>query len=199
MIVDPAGEITADSRLIEAGVRSALVTFGQMLPRGSLVLKSQKFIHSSAAARTCLQQLRCNGVAVVLRLSGRISGTFTLALDNRAAQQLVTALAGEGATTPIFNEIARSVLKEAGNVVASAFLGTLESLSGSGGLPGLPGLPHLHIGPPCHDADSVGAENNFMYALPVMLVGGTNKGRVAKGGIFISLHNERVDCPSSAS
>jgi CheY-specific phosphatase CheX len=193
MIVDPAGEITADSRLIEAGVRSALVTFGQMLPRGSLVLKSQKFIHSSVAARTCLQQLRCNGVEVVLSLSGRISGTFTLALDNRAAQQLVTALAGEGATTPIFNEIARSVLKEAGNVVASAFLGTLESLSGSGGLPG---LPDLHIGPPCHDEGSVEV---VMYALPVMLIVGTSEEFAARGGIFISRHNERVEFPSPAS
>lgn len=196
MIVDPAGEITADSRLIEAGVRSALVTFGQMLPQGSLVLKSQKFIYSSAAARTCLQQLRCNGVEVVLSLSGRISGTFTLALDNRAAQQLVTALAGEGATTPIFNEIARSVLKEAGNVVASAFLGTLESLSGSGGLPG---LPDLHIGPPCHDEGRVEVENSLMYALPVMLVVGTSEDLAARGGIFICRHNERVNFPFPVS
>lgn len=194
MIADLAGEITADSRLIEAGTRSALVTFGQMLPRGSLVLESQKFIDSSVAARTCLQQLRCDGVEVVLSLSGRISGTFTLALNNRAAQQLVTALAGEGATTPIFNEMARSALKEAGNVVASAFLGAIETMCGSGGLPG---LPALHVAP-CHDECSAGAEDNFMYALPVMLVVGTSEGRAAKGGIFINLHNESVDCPSSA-
>lgn len=194
MIAGLAGEITADSRLIEAGIRSALVTFEQMLPRGSLVLESQKFIYSSAAARACLQQLRCGGVEVALSLSGRVSGTFTLALDNRAAQQLVTALAGEGVTTPIFNEMARSTLKEAGNIVASAFLGAIETMCGSGGLPG---LPALHV-VTCPDEGSAGAENNFMYALPVMLVVGTGKGRAAKGGIFINLYHESIDCPSSA-
>jgi len=187
MIAGHASEILADTRLIEAGLRSALVTFGQMLPRESLVLNSQDFIDSSALARSCMQQLCCDGVAVTLSLSGRLSGTFALVLDTRAAQQLVSALVGAEATTLLFNDLARSALKEAGNIIASAFLGALESMCGRGGLPG---LPVLDIGLPCYDKRSSTDEKRLMYALPVTLVTGTNSAFTARGGVSISLHGE---------
>lgn len=189
-------DVSTDSRLIEAGVRSALETLGQLLSRESLVLKGQNFIHSSAAAHTCLQQLRGDGVEVALNLSGRICGTFILALDNRAAQQLVTALVGETATTPAFNEMACSALKEAGNVVASAFLSALEALGGSGGRPG---LPSLNISVPRYQECSVRADSSLMYALPVTLVAGTKKRFAARVGLFISLHGQHIDVPFSTS
>jgi len=185
-----------DSRLIEAGVRSALETLGQLLPRGSLVLKSQHFIHSSAAAHTCLQQLRGDGVEVALSLSGRICGTFILVLDNSAAQRLVTALVGGTAATADFNEMACSALKEAGNIAASAFLSALEAQSGSGGLPG---LPNLQISVSCQEEDSVGVDSSVMYAMPVMLVAGKNENFAARVGIFINLHSHHADLSSSVS
>lgn len=184
MIAGRANEITTDGHLIEAGVRSSLETFGRMLPSGSLLLKGQEFVHSSAAARSYQQQLRCDGVEVSLSLSGRFSGTFALILDTRAAQQLVTVLVGEAAATPVFNDVARSALKEAGNIVASAFLGALESLCGRGGLPG---LPALHMNFPCHDEDKTKA---IMYALPMTLAVATCEAYNARGGIFISLYDD---------
>jgi len=186
MAAGQTADMSTDRRLIEAGVRSALETLGQLLPRESLVLKSQQFIHSSDTARTFLRQLCGDGVAVALSLSGRICGTCTLALDSRAAQQLVSALVGATATTPVFNEMARSALKEAGNVVASAFLSALETLSDRGGLPG---VPDLHIGVPCAHGDSLGADTGLMFALPVTLVAGTKDGSAARFGIFINLHS----------
>ncbi|MBD1399901.1 chemotaxis protein CheC [Pelovirga terrestris] len=182
MIAGQTSELFTDSRLIETGIRSALVSFGQMLPQGSLVLKSQDFIRSSAA-RSCWQQLRCDGVQIALSLSGRISGTIILALDNQAAQQLVTALTGDGTIRSGFNEMARSALREAGNIVASAFLGALESLCGRGGLPG---VPDLHLGGPCQ-IDSGRAED--MYALPLLLVAPAGGTDAARAGVFINLHN----------
>lgn len=190
MIAGQTSEIFTDShsRLIEAGIRSALVSFGQLLPQGSLMLKSQDFISSSAAAHACLQQLRCDGVEIALSLSGRISGTFILALDNQAAQQLIVALTGDGAATPGFNEMARSALKEVGNIVASAFLGALESLCGCGGLPG---VPDLHLGGPCHLVATGPVEKiSLMYALPLFLIAPAGGEDVARGGVFINLHSD---------
>ncbi len=190
MIAGGANEITMDSYLIEAGVRSSLETFARMLPQGSLALEGQEFIHSSAAARIYQHQLRCDGVEVSLSLSGRFSGTFALNLDTRSAQQLATILVGEPATMPVFNEVARSALKEAGNIVASAFLGALESLCGRGGLPG---LPALYMDFPCHDEDK---SNVIVYALPMTLVAATREGCDARGGIFISLYDADNPPPS---
>jgi hypothetical protein len=187
MIAGHAITLSTDSRLIEAGIRSALVSLGQMLPRGGPVLKSQDFIPSSAAARSCLQQLRCEGAEVTLSLSGRISGTFILALDKKAAQHLIAALTGEGVTTPFFNDIGRSALKEAGNIVASAFLGALESLCGRGGLPG---VPDLHLGDPCHAGPGATAESHQMYALPLFIIAPAAGPDAARGGVFISLHSD---------
>lgn len=187
MVAGHAITLSADSRLIEAGIRSALVSLGQMLPRDGLELKSQDFIPSSAAARSCLQQLRGDGVEVTLSLSGRISGTFILALDNKAARHLIAALTGDGATTPLFNDMARSALKEAGNIVASAFLGALESLCGRGGLPG---VPALHLGDPCDAGSKAAEESLLMYALPLFVVAPSDGGRAARGGVFISLHSD---------
>jgi len=192
MIAGRANEITTDSQLIEAGVRSSLETFARMLPQGTLVFKSQEFIHTSAAARSYQQQLRCDGIEVSLSLSGRFSGTFALTLDTRAARQLVTALVGEAAIRPVFNEVARSALKEAGNIVSSAFLGALESLCGRGGLPG---LPALYMDLPRHDEDKA---NVIIYALPMTLVAATCEGCDARGGIFISLYEDDTCPPSPA-
>lgn len=185
MIADQTSEISMDSHLIETGIRSALVSFGQMLPHGSLVLKSQDFIPSSAAARSCLQQLRCDGVEIALSLSGRISGTFILALDHQAAQQLIVLLTGDGATRSDFNEMARSALREAGNIVASAFLGALEELCGRGGLPG---IPDLRLVGPCHIDDGSAEEHGIMYALPLLFVAQAGGREAARAGVFICLH-----------
>lgn len=186
MIAGKSHEISSDSRLIEAALRSALISFEKMLPQGSLVLKSQDFIPSSAAARSCLQQLRCDGVEIVLDVSGRISGTFILALDRMAAQQLITALTGDAVATPDFNEMDRSVLKEAGNIVASAFLGALESLSGLGGLPG---IPALYLGGPFHGDSGPAEERCLMFALPLFFFVPTGVGNAARAGVFINLHS----------
>mgnify|MGYP006290102839 CR=1 FL=1 len=185
MVTAHTSETSTDSCLIEAAIRSALVSFGQMFPQGSLVLKGQDFIPSSAAARFCLQQLRYDGVEIALSLSGRIPGTFILALDNKAAQQLIAALTGGSTTAPGFNEMARSALKEAGNIVASAFLGALESLCGRGGLPG---VPALHLGGSCHVDSGPAEESCLMYALPLFLVAPAGGENAARGGLFISPH-----------
>jgi len=182
MVAGHVSDISVDSHLIEAGIRSSLMTFAKMLPKNRMVLKSQDFIDSSGAARSCLQQLQCDGVAVTLSLTGRLSGTLDLVLDTRGAQQLVAALMGAGATTSLFDEMACSVLKEAGNIVASAFLGAIEALCGRGGLPG---VPVLHIGGRCREEE----ESRLLYALPLNLVAPTDGGQAARGGIFISLHS----------
>ena len=172
-----------DSRLIEESVRSSLVSLQQMLGRGTLHVKAQEFIDSSAAASQCLRQLRCNGVEVVLTLSGRLSGTIALVLSDIAARQVIASLVGEAPRTAVFSEMACSALEETGNVIASAFLVALEGLCGSGGTPGLPDLRR----------DSSDLDNSdqgpgaVLYGLPVNLVGDQGDGTIAQAGIFIAL------------
>ncbi len=187
MIAGQTSEIFTDSHLIEAGIRSALVSFAELLPQDSLMLKGQDFISSSAAARSCLQQLRCDGVEITLTLSGRISGTFILALDHQAAQQLIVLLTGDGATTSDFNKIARSALRETGNIVASAFLGSLEALCGSGGLPG---VPDLRLNDTCHVDNGSAEEHGIIYALPLLLVAQAGGREAARAGVFICLRGD---------
>lgn len=173
-----------ESRLIEESVRSSLASFRQMLGRETLDVEAQEFIHSPTLAHICLRQLRQNGVEVVVALSGRLSGTFALVLSDVAARQLIIALAGEVPRGATFNDMACSALKELGNVVASAFLGALEGLCGSGGMPGLPDL-RLIDSEYEHSAMDSGS---VLYGLPVKLVGGRNDSGTADGGIFIALH-----------
>lgn len=172
-----------DSRLIEECVRSSLVSLRQMLGGGALAVEAQEFIHSSRRAQRCLQHLRRNGIEVVLTLSGRLCGTFSLVLSNNAARRLVTILVGEVPDADTFSDMACSALKETGNIVASAFLGAVESSSGSGGIPGLPDLRLETDGP-----DNGGKGQDFeLYALPVSLVNGQECCNGTNAGIFIAL------------
>lgn len=177
-------ETYSDSRLIEESLRSSLLSFRQMPGAGRLDVKAQDFIHSSMTARSCLRQLRRNGVEVVLTLSGRLSGTFVLVLSDAAARQLVTALVGETPHAASFNDMARSALKEVGNVIASAFLGALERLSGSGGMPGLPDL-RLEAGNHESSGDGTGS---VLYGLPMNFVGGKEESGIPDAGMFITLN-----------
>ncbi len=187
MIADRTGNLSADGRLIESGMRSSLLTLEKMLPQGMLLPGRQDFIHSSAA-RLYLKQLRCEAIEIVLSLTGRFSGAFALVLDYKAAEHLVTALTGEGTTMPDLSKMARSALEESGNIVASAFLGALESMSGSGGLPGLPLLredvPHREE-----------ISEHGLYALSMTLIVGNDRACDARGGLFISLADD--SCPAT--
>ncbi len=181
-------ETGTESRLIEESVRSSLASFRQMLGGGPLDVEPQEFIHTSTRAHACLRQLRRNGVEVVLTLSGGLSGTFALVLSDVAARQLVTALVGKVPRAAILNDMERSALKELGNVVASAFLGALERLCGSGGVPGLPLLR-------LEDSDDENSEERtglVLYGLPVNLVGSQKGCRIANAGIFIALNTNSV-------
>lgn len=175
----------SNSRLIEECLRSSLGSFRQLFGQGMLEIEANEFIQSSTMAHACLKQLRLNGVAVVLTLTGCLSGTFTLVLNEAAARQLVAALVGDVPWTNSFNDMACSALKEAGNVIASAFLVALERYCGSGGMPG---LPELYLDRRASES-SKESTGSTIYGLSLRLGGRQGDSDSVNAGIFIALNS----------
>ncbi|MFO7765341.1 MAG: hypothetical protein R6V33_02795 [Pelovirga sp.] len=183
-MMGPAEKIEIrNSRLIEECLRSSLGSFRQMFGEGVMDVEAHEFIQSSIMAQACLKQLHLNGVAVVLTLSGCLSGTFRLVLNEAAARQLVAALVGEVPRKGSFSDMARSALKEVANVIASAFLVALERWCGSGGMPG---LPELYLDSRTSE-DSNENTGSTIYGLSLNL--GGRPGDRGNAGIFIALNS----------
>lgn len=174
-----AGELgtSKESQMIEQGMLSSLTGLRQMLG-GSFRVEADALI-CSVAAHSSLARLRAGGIEVALTLSGQLTGTLFLVFTSKAAIWMVSDLVREQGRTLPLDEMSRSALKEAGNVVASGFLGALERLTGTGGLPGLPVLREI-------DVASVGGEmleDKTLYGLPISFVSQSTP--AASAGLFI--------------
>jgi chemotaxis protein CheC len=85
--------------------------------------------------------------AVGLRIGGDALGHVILLFEPEAAARMAGALtAGPGTTASLADPMARSVLQEVGNILASAYLNALGRLTGLVFLPSIPVFVHDMVG-----------------------------------------------------
>jgi hypothetical protein len=125
--------------LVEQALRRAADSLGRMLA-GAAVVDAAGFTPCFADACRALDGLRRQGLEVALPLFGGVTGSFVFVLTRPAAQQIVRTLAATELPRLDIGPLARSVLAEIGNVVASSFLSGLEQAGIPAARPGLPVL-----------------------------------------------------------
>lgn len=125
--------------LVEQALRRAADSLGRMLA-GAAEVETAVFTSCFADARRAIDGLRRQGLEVTLPLIGGVTGTFVFVLTRPAAQQIVRTLAATALSRGDIGPLARSVLAEIGNVVASSFLSGLEQAGAPAARPGLPVL-----------------------------------------------------------
>lgn len=85
--------------------------------------------------------------AVALRMGGDAQGHVLLLLEPASASRMAGVLtAGPGRTAELVDPMARSVLQEVGNILASAYLNALGRLTGLVLLPSIPVFAHDMVG-----------------------------------------------------
>jgi chemotaxis protein CheC len=78
--------------------------------------------------------------AVLMHMLGDLTGRTLLVLPRRTATRLSQMLLHNHATTPEFSEMEQSAIKEAGNILSSAYLNALSNFMGMMLLPSPPSL-----------------------------------------------------------
>ncbi|HZZ86373.1 MAG TPA: chemotaxis protein CheC [Anaeromyxobacteraceae bacterium] len=123
-----ARELDALQEVASIGCGHALTALGRLLARRLDMDVPEAWVGQAEGAIT--EFLACVGarlLAVAVRLEGLLEGELVLALPERDAARLATALghpAGEGR----FDEAAESVLLESGNIVGSAFVSAIAGM-----------------------------------------------------------------------
>ena len=138
--------LTADQRL-------ALVRMGDLGMRGASKALAQLLGAAPALTVSSVDVVPLRDVADLLgpgdrvvagisfRLYGGTTGRFLVLLPREAALAVVAALTGHpGRRPPAFTEEDRSVLKEAGNILGSAYV---SAMANQLKVPIIPSIPHL--------------------------------------------------------
>jgi chemotaxis protein CheC len=125
-------EIDALQEIATIGCGQAITALGRLMRRRIEMDVPEAWIGRAAGAiADFLGALGQDLVAVGVRLEGLLSGHLVLALPERDAERLATALGYAVAGARGWGELAESAVMESGNIVGSAFVSAIARMIGA--------------------------------------------------------------------
>jgi len=136
-----APELDVLQELATIGCGQAVTALGALMKRRVEMDVPEAWVGRSAGAiADFLGSLGSDLVAVGVRLEGLLEGHLVLALPERDAERLATALGSPLARPATWDALSESALMESGNIVGSAFVSAIARMFGGKLLLSVPSL-----------------------------------------------------------